>query len=58
MAVEINRLLDVVVREGASDLHLAVNRPPSVRIDGTMRSLNSQPANTLVKQEIKNLTSK
>jgi len=40
MAVEINRLLDVVVREGASDLHLAVNRPPSVRIDGTMRSLN------------------
>ncbi len=40
MAVEINRLLDVVIRENASDLHLTVGRPPVIRLHGTLRSLS------------------
>ncbi len=32
----LNTLLDVVVREGASDLHLSVGRHPIVRVDGTL----------------------
>jgi len=39
MPVEINRLLDVVIRENASDLHLCVGRPPVIRLHGTLRSL-------------------
>jgi twitching motility protein PilT len=40
MAPEINRLLDVVIRENASDLHLAVGRPPVIRLHGQLRSLS------------------
>jgi len=40
MPVEINRLLDVVIRENASDLHLHVGRPPTIRLHGELRALN------------------
>ena len=40
MAVEINRLLDVVIRENASDLHCHVGRPPTIRLHGELRALN------------------
>jgi len=42
MAIEISRLLDVVIREKGSDLHLAVARPPTVRIHGTLRPLQAK----------------
>lgn len=35
-------LLDVVIREGASDLHLSVGRHPVVRVDGTLVPLMKQ----------------
>ena len=40
MAVELNKLLNLVVDKGASDLHLAVGRPPSLRLHGRLRSMN------------------
>ncbi len=40
MGVEINKLLDVVIRENASDLHLTVGRPPVIRLHGQLRSLS------------------
>ncbi len=33
----------MVVRENASDLHLAVGRPPSIRLHGQLRSLGTTP---------------
>jgi len=41
--MDITDLLNVVVKHNASDLHLRVNRPPSVRITGKLRSLNLPP---------------
>ncbi len=43
MTVEISKLLDVVIREKGSDLHLAVDRPPSIRLHGSLRTLQSKP---------------
>ncbi|MFA5794338.1 MAG: type IV pilus twitching motility protein PilT [Candidatus Brocadiia bacterium] len=40
MAIELNKLLDVVVDKGASDLHLAVGLPPVIRLHGRLRQLN------------------
>jgi len=37
--MEMNELLEIVVKENASDLHLAVGRPPSIRIDGNISAL-------------------
>jgi twitching motility protein PilT len=42
MTIEISRLLDVVVREKASDLHLAVGRAPTIRLHGTLRPLQAK----------------
>jgi len=39
--VEINQLLQLVVEKSASDLHLAVGRPPTLRLSGRLRSINS-----------------
>lgn len=41
MTVDISKLLDVVVRERASDLHLAVDKPPSIRLHGVLRPLQA-----------------
>jgi twitching motility protein PilT len=40
--MQIDRLLDSVVRFGASDLHLTVGRPPTVRLHGGLRSLQTK----------------
>ena len=34
--VEIERLMDTVVKEGASDLHLSEGRPPIIRVNGNL----------------------
>jgi len=41
--LEINKLLDVVIEQNASDLHLSVGRPPSIRVTGSLRSLGRTP---------------
>ena len=38
--MDIHELLQVVVDENASDLHLVVGKPPVIRIDGRMESLD------------------
>ncbi len=40
--VQIDRLLDTVIRQDASDLHLTVGRPPTIRLDGRLRSLQTK----------------
>ncbi|MFT3785415.1 MAG: type IV pilus twitching motility protein PilT [Tepidisphaeraceae bacterium] len=37
--IQIDRLLETVVRRGASDLHLAVGKPPTIRLHGGLREL-------------------
>ena len=36
MSYEMNDLLELVCEENASDLHLHVGQPPTLRISGTM----------------------
>jgi len=43
MAVEINDLLRIVVERDASDLHISVGRPPTIRVDGRLENLSSEP---------------
>jgi len=43
MAVELNKLLQLVVEKKASDLHLTVGIPPTVRLHGNLRPLNLPP---------------
>lgn len=40
--IHIDRLLETVVRQNASDLHLTVGRPPVIRLDGHLRSLETK----------------
>jgi twitching motility protein PilT len=37
--MEINKLLELVVKHNASDLHLTVDRPPVLRVDGGLQAL-------------------
>lgn len=39
MSYEMNELLELVVDEGASDLHIQVGRPPTLRLSGEMVSV-------------------
>ena len=41
MSVEMNDLLQLTIDEGASDLHLAVNAPPTLRLRGNLVHLES-----------------
>jgi twitching motility protein PilT len=41
--VELNKLLQLVVDKRASDLHLTVGLPPTVRLNGNLRPLNLPP---------------
>ena len=41
--MEIGKLLNAAVREGASDLHLSVGRPPLLRVDGKLTTLDFAP---------------
>ncbi|HWB52919.1 MAG TPA: PilT/PilU family type 4a pilus ATPase [Tepidisphaeraceae bacterium] len=40
--IQIDRLLETTVRRGASDLHLAVGRPPTLRLNGHLRELQTK----------------
>ncbi|MFZ2148921.1 MAG: type IV pilus twitching motility protein PilT [Sedimentisphaerales bacterium] len=40
--VNMDRLLEACVSQGASDLHLVTGRPPVLRIDGALRSLETK----------------
>jgi len=40
--IQIDRLLETVVRRKASDLHLAVGRPPVLRLNGQLRDLQTK----------------
>ena len=43
MSVQIDKILDLVVDKGASDLHVTVGSPPVVRLQGKLRALNTPP---------------
>ena len=56
--VELKELLRIVVERGASDLHLAVGKPPVLRINGTLKYLDVEeltPADT--EESLKAVTS-
>jgi len=40
--IQIDRLLETCVRRGASDLHLAVGKPPVLRLNGHLRDLQTK----------------
>ena len=40
--VQIDRLLDTVIKTGASDLHLTTGRPPTLRLHGELRNLQTK----------------
>lgn len=40
--IQIDRLLETVVKRKASDLHLAVGKPPTLRLTGRMRELQTK----------------
>ncbi len=41
--MQIDKILDLVVDKGASDLHISVGSPPVVRLQGKLRALNTPP---------------
>ncbi len=40
--IHIDRLLETVIKQGASDLHLTVGRPPVIRLHGHLRNLETK----------------
>ncbi|MCP4836347.1 MAG: PilT/PilU family type 4a pilus ATPase [Phycisphaera sp.] len=40
--IQIDRLLDTVVKQSCSDLHLTTGRPPTVRLHGSLRNLQTK----------------
>ena len=40
--VHIDRLLDTAIKQGASDIHLTVNKPPTLRLHGRLRELKTK----------------
>ena len=41
-SLHIDRLLETVIKQEASDLHLTVGRPPVIRLDGRLRNLETK----------------
>ncbi|MBI1373751.1 MAG: PilT/PilU family type 4a pilus ATPase [Phycisphaera sp.] len=41
-SVQIDRLLETVIKQGASDLHLTVGKPPVIRLHGRLRELRTK----------------
>lgn len=41
--IEITAILDTAIKEGASDVHLRVGKPPTLRIHGRLRELKTKP---------------
>lgn len=50
--MDMQQYLQIVVDRGASDLHLLVGVPPTIRVDGTLSTLNASP---LTEDELKTL---
>ena len=49
MSYEMNDLLELMVDQGASDLHIQVGQPPTLRMSGTMTPVegpNLKPEDT------------
>ena len=44
--IQIDRLLDTVVKQDASDLHLTVGRKPTLRLNGKLRNLDTKVLNS------------
>ena len=42
-SIKMHDLLNLVVEEGASDLHIAVGSPPVLRLNGSMQPLDAEP---------------
>ena len=40
--MQIDRLLETCIKRGASDLHLHVGRPPTLRLHGRLRALETK----------------
>jgi len=40
--IQIDRLLDTVIRQNASDLHISVGRKPTLRLNGALRNLDTK----------------
>src|SRR4051812_31107204 len=40
--IQIDRLLETVVKKKAADLHLAVGKPPTLRMHGNLRELQTK----------------
>lgn len=50
MSIQIDRLLDTVIKQKGSDLHLCVGKPPTIRMRGRLVSLKTkvlEPADTV-----------
>jgi twitching motility protein PilT len=43
MSYDMNDLLDLMVDQGGSDLHLQVNQPPTLRLSGSMTPIDGPP---------------
>ncbi len=43
MAMEISELLEKLVKEGGSDLHISSNLPPAIRVDGKLKRMDYPP---------------
>ena len=41
-SIQIDRLLDVVIRKDASDLHISVGRKPTLRLSGRLKTLDTK----------------
>ncbi len=52
--MEINQLLDIVIKNKASDLHLLPGVVPSIRIDGALKFLNTLPV--LTKEQVEQMS--
>ena len=41
-SIQMERLLETCIKRGASDLHLSVGRPPTLRLHGRLRPLETK----------------
>ena len=50
--MDISELLEKLVKEGGSDLHISSNLPPAIRIDGKLKRMDYPP---LAPDDVENL---
>ncbi|MBI2344407.1 MAG: type IV pilus twitching motility protein PilT [Deltaproteobacteria bacterium] len=51
MGATLQQLLEITIREGASDLHIGVGLPPQIRVDGTLRAVDGEAPLTAERTE-------